>query len=186
VTWRGLLALGISGGLLPCPSALVVLLSAIALHRVAFGMLLIVAFSIGLAGVLTGIGLLLVYARRLYPRTLLTPFTDDVDLTDADRRAYASYAKAQRTKGFESVHVTFEHDGQYATAKRRGRVDEDHKPVDELVDGPADVERVARQRERARARERAAERAERGSKQWDAEEERGSKGTPAPAQQQEE
>jgi ABC-type nickel/cobalt efflux system permease component RcnA len=68
VTWRGLLALGISGGLLPCPSALVVLLSAIALHRVAFGMLLIVAFSIGLAGVLTGIGLLLVYARRLFER----------------------------------------------------------------------------------------------------------------------
>ncbi|MEO7912302.1 MAG: sulfite exporter TauE/SafE family protein [Roseiflexaceae bacterium] len=68
VTWRGLLALGISGGLLPCPSALVVLLSAIALHRVTFGMLLIVAFSIGLAGVLTGIGLLLVYARRLFER----------------------------------------------------------------------------------------------------------------------
>ena len=66
MTWRGLLALGISGGLLPCPSALVVLLSAIALHRVAFGMLLIVAFSIGLAGVLTGVGLLLVYARRLF------------------------------------------------------------------------------------------------------------------------
>jgi nickel/cobalt transporter (NicO) family protein len=68
VTWRSLLALGISGGLLPCPSALVVLLSAIALHRVAFGMLLIVAFSIGLAGVLTGIGLLLVYARQFFER----------------------------------------------------------------------------------------------------------------------
>jgi len=68
VTWRSLLALGISGGILPCPSALVVLLSAIALHRVAFGMLLIVVFSIGLAGVLTGIGLLLVYARRLFER----------------------------------------------------------------------------------------------------------------------
>jgi nickel/cobalt transporter (NicO) family protein len=66
ITWRSLLALGISGGLLPCPSALVVLLSAIALHRVAFGMLLIVAFSVGLAAVLTGIGLLLVYARRLF------------------------------------------------------------------------------------------------------------------------
>ena len=62
----GLLALGISGGLLPCPSALVVLLSAIALHRVVFGMVLIIAFSVGLAGVLTGIGLLLVYARRLF------------------------------------------------------------------------------------------------------------------------
>jgi nickel/cobalt exporter len=68
ITLRGLLALGVSGGLLPCPSALVVMLGAIALHRVAFGMLLIVAFSIGLAGVLTGIGLLLVYARRLFER----------------------------------------------------------------------------------------------------------------------
>lgn len=68
VTWRGLLALGISGGLLPCPSALVVLLSAISLHRVGFGLLLIVAFSLGLAGVLVAIGLALVYAGRLVER----------------------------------------------------------------------------------------------------------------------
>ena len=53
---------------MPCPSALVVLLSAIALHRVAFGLLLIVAFSLGLAAVLVGIGLLLVYARHLFQR----------------------------------------------------------------------------------------------------------------------
>ena len=44
---RGLVSVGVSGGLLPCPSALVVLLAAISLHRVAFGMLLIVAFSSG-------------------------------------------------------------------------------------------------------------------------------------------
>lgn len=68
VTWRSLLALGISGGLLPCPSALVVMLSAIALGRVAFGILLIVFFSLGLAGVLTAIGLALVYAGRLFAR----------------------------------------------------------------------------------------------------------------------
>ena len=64
VTWRSLLALGVSGGLLPCPSALVVLLSAISLHRVGFGLLLIVAFSFGLASVLVAIGLALVYAGR--------------------------------------------------------------------------------------------------------------------------
>ncbi|MCA1567599.1 MAG: sulfite exporter TauE/SafE family protein [Acidobacteria bacterium] len=64
VTWRSLLALGISGGLLPCPSALVVLLSAISLHRVGYGMLLVVAFSVGLAVTLTGIGLAFVYAGR--------------------------------------------------------------------------------------------------------------------------
>ena len=68
MTWRSLLALGVSGGLLPCPSALVVLLSAIALHRIAFGLLLIVAFSLGLAAVLVGIGLVLVYARQLFAR----------------------------------------------------------------------------------------------------------------------
>ncbi len=66
--WRGLVALGVSGGLLPCPSALVVMLGAIALGRVAFGLLLIVAFSAGLAAVLTGIGLVLVYARRFFER----------------------------------------------------------------------------------------------------------------------
>lgn len=64
ITWRSLLALGISGGLLPCPSALVVLLAAIALQRVGYGLMLVVAFSAGLAGVLTGIGLLFLYARR--------------------------------------------------------------------------------------------------------------------------
>lgn len=61
--WSSLLALGISGGLLPCPSALVVLLSAIALGRIGFGLALVSAFSLGLAAVLTGIGLMLVYAK---------------------------------------------------------------------------------------------------------------------------
>jgi nickel/cobalt transporter (NicO) family protein len=61
---RSLLAVGISGGILPCPSALVVLLAAISLHRVAFGMVLIVAFSLGLALSITGIGLAAVLAKR--------------------------------------------------------------------------------------------------------------------------
>ena len=65
VTWRSILALGISGGILPCPSALIVLLSAIALGRVGFGLALVLAFSAGLAGVLTAIGLLFVYAGRM-------------------------------------------------------------------------------------------------------------------------
>lgn len=68
VTWRSLLALGISGGLLPCPSALVVMLGAIALQRIAFGLLLITAFSLGLAGVLTGFGLVLVFASKFFSR----------------------------------------------------------------------------------------------------------------------
>jgi inner membrane protein YhjD len=55
-----------------------------------------------------GLELNVVRVRRLYPRALLAPFTDAVQLTDADRRAYDSYAKAQRHKGFERVEVTFD------------------------------------------------------------------------------
>jgi len=65
ITWRSLVALGISGGLLPCPSALVVLLASISLHRVGYGLVLVVAFSVGLASALTAVGLLFVYAGRL-------------------------------------------------------------------------------------------------------------------------
>jgi ABC-type nickel/cobalt efflux system permease component RcnA len=68
ITARGLLALGVSGGILPCPSALVVMLGSIALGRVAFGLLLVVAFSLGLAITLTGVGLLVIHARRLVER----------------------------------------------------------------------------------------------------------------------
>ncbi len=68
VSWKSLLALGVSGGLLPCPEALMVLLITIAAHRVLFGLLLIVSFSTGLAAVLVGFGLLLVYARGLFAR----------------------------------------------------------------------------------------------------------------------
>lgn len=68
VTWKSLLALGVSGGLLPCPSALVVLLSAISLNRVGYGLLLVIAFSVGLAATLTAVGLLFLYAGRLLKR----------------------------------------------------------------------------------------------------------------------
>lgn len=73
------------------------------------------ALVLGLIGVIWlaavigvfGIEVNVVLDRRLWPRALLTPFTDRVNLTDADRRAYASYARAQRHKGFETVEVTF-------------------------------------------------------------------------------
>jgi nickel/cobalt transporter (NicO) family protein len=68
VTARRLLALGISGGILPCPSAMVVMLGAIALHRIAFGLVLVLAFSLGLALTLTSVGILVVHARRLLER----------------------------------------------------------------------------------------------------------------------
>jgi ABC-type nickel/cobalt efflux system permease component RcnA len=68
VSPRELLALGVTGGIVPCPAALVVLLSALSLNRVGFGLLLIVAFSLGLAAVLIAIGILMVYAQRLMAR----------------------------------------------------------------------------------------------------------------------
>jgi ABC-type nickel/cobalt efflux system permease component RcnA len=68
---RGLLGVGVAAGLLPCPSALVVLLSAIALHRIGLGLALILAFSVGLAATITGIGLVAVLARRAFGRLRL-------------------------------------------------------------------------------------------------------------------
>jgi uncharacterized BrkB/YihY/UPF0761 family membrane protein len=76
-----------------------------------------------------GMELNVVLARRLWPRALLTPFTDDVDLTHADRMAYTSYARAQRHKGFEEVTVNF--DEQDAEAARD-------------PDDPQDAERAER------------------------------------------
>src|SRR3984885_3543627 len=61
---RELLMLGITGGIVPCPAALVVLLSAFSLHRIGFGLFLITAFSLGLAAVLVIVGLTMVYAKR--------------------------------------------------------------------------------------------------------------------------
>jgi high-affinity nickel-transport protein len=61
---RELCMLGITGGIVPCPAALVVLLSAFSLHRIGFGLYLITAFSFGLAAVLVIVGLTMVYAKR--------------------------------------------------------------------------------------------------------------------------
>jgi len=65
---RALLGVGISGGLVPCPTALVVLLAAVSLHRVGYGLVLILAFSVGLAAAMTAIGLLAVAAKRTFSR----------------------------------------------------------------------------------------------------------------------
>jgi nickel/cobalt transporter (NicO) family protein len=67
ISWSGLVALGASGGLVPCESALVLLLTAIALRRVGLGLLLLVSFSLGLALVLMAIGILVIYAKNLLP-----------------------------------------------------------------------------------------------------------------------
>ncbi len=64
--------MGVSAGLIPCPSALVVLLGAMAQHELALGMLLILAFSAGLAATLTGLGLAVVYGNRFTSRLSFT------------------------------------------------------------------------------------------------------------------
>jgi len=65
VTWKNLLALGISGGLLPCPSALVLMLSAISAGRIGYGLILTTVFSFGLAATLTAVGLIFLYGGKL-------------------------------------------------------------------------------------------------------------------------
>jgi nickel/cobalt transporter (NicO) family protein len=72
VTWKNLLALGISGGLLPCPSALVLMLAAIANDRIGYGIILTVFFSIGLAATLTVVGLIFLYAGKIFDSPALS------------------------------------------------------------------------------------------------------------------
>jgi ABC-type nickel/cobalt efflux system permease component RcnA len=68
LSWRGIVAMGAAAGLIPCPSALVVLLGAVAQGEIALGMLMIVAFSLGLAATLTGLGIAVVSAGRVLGR----------------------------------------------------------------------------------------------------------------------
>ena len=67
ITWASLTTLAVSGGLVPCESALVLLLGAIALGRIGLGLLLLISFSLGLAGVLMAIGGIVLYAKRALP-----------------------------------------------------------------------------------------------------------------------
>ena len=67
ISMKSLIALGASGGLVPCPSALVLLLAAVSVGRTGFGLLLLVSFSLGLALVLMATGLVVLYAKRFFP-----------------------------------------------------------------------------------------------------------------------
>jgi nickel/cobalt exporter len=67
-SWKGLGVIALSGGLLPSPSALIVLLAAVALHRIAFGLVLVGVFSVGLAAALTIVGVLVIKARTYATR----------------------------------------------------------------------------------------------------------------------
>ncbi len=83
-----------------------------------------------------------VRAGHLYPRALLTPFSERVDLTEGDQAAYASYARAQRHKAYEKVDVTFEKDGQHgpsaaAGSPPDGRAGNDDEPAGPRPPAPA-------------------------------------------------
>jgi ABC-type nickel/cobalt efflux system permease component RcnA len=77
LTWRSLFVLGLAGGIIPSTNALIILLSTIATGRAAYGLVLVIAFGLGMAVVLGGVGLTLVLARdrleRLPSRTILRP-----------------------------------------------------------------------------------------------------------------
>jgi membrane protein len=81
-----------------------------------------------------GLEVNVVLTRQLYPRALLTPFTDSVDLTEADRRAYADYAKAQRHKGFQRVRVSF-------SPRKKGSAAEEARPSPDGSGPPGDGKR---------------------------------------------
>jgi nickel/cobalt transporter (NicO) family protein len=72
VSLKSLIALGASGGMVPCPSALVLLLISISLGHIGLGLLLLVSFSLGLAGVLMAIGMLVIYAKQWLPDPVRT------------------------------------------------------------------------------------------------------------------
>ena len=97
-----------------------------------------------------------VLSLNLYPRALLTPLTDDVDLTEGDLEAYAGLARAQRLKGFQTVQVSFEFDGQFRTGKAAR--EEEQREADLAR---AETERRAEESRLARARRRASDRAAR-------------------------
>ncbi len=68
ISWRSLIALGISGGLVPCPDAIAILLIAITINRIGFGLSLIISFSLGLAVILIAIGIVMVQSKQLFLR----------------------------------------------------------------------------------------------------------------------
>jgi YihY family inner membrane protein len=103
-----------------------------------FGLVLGLIGIIYIAAVmaLLGIQTNVVLVRRLWPRALLTPFTDAVQLTEADRRAYTSYARAQRHKGFETVYVRFSETAPTETGPTETAQDglpQRHEPVAPVV-----------------------------------------------------
>lgn len=114
-----------------------------------FGLVLGLIGIIYLAALMAvlGVEVNVVLARRLWPRALLTLFTDNVDLTDADRRAYASYAQRERHKGYENITVRFdERSGSthefplpvVAQERRNGGAKADVPPPGEPAESPAD------------------------------------------------
>ena len=96
------MAIGISGGLEPCPSALVLLLSAIALRQIAYGLVLIGGFSLGLASVLTSLGVAAVYGQQWLEKS---PFGAGVmqRLSVVSAFAYGLHRLGSDNDGFDGI-----------------------------------------------------------------------------------
>jgi membrane protein len=103
--------------------------------------LLFLAASCGVIGVEVNV----VRRERLYPRALLAPFTDAVHLTEADRRAYASYAKAQRHKGFQHVEVSYDDTREPGSTASGEEAARPAQPLGRVGDHPVDERLAGRQ-----------------------------------------
>ena len=106
ITLGSLMALGASGGLVPCPSALVLLLSAISLGRVGLGMLLLVGFSAGLAVVLMGMGVLVLCVGNLLPASQRVTGSRAFRLLPVASAALITCVGLVMTGGFAGDHST--------------------------------------------------------------------------------
>jgi YihY family inner membrane protein len=127
--WRNVL----TGGLLAAASWLVLQAEATVYiaHRLSHASQLYGSFAVVLAllgyiflqalAVVIGAEINVVLHQRLWPRALKAPFTDDVKLTDVDRRLYTLYARAQRFKGFERIEVEFDEDDDASAPPTRAQ-----------------------------------------------------------------
>lgn len=105
-----------------------------AIFALVLGLLALIYLA-SLIGVI-GVEINVVLALGLYPRALLTPFTDDVELTDADRKVYTRRAQAQRHKGFQTITVSFEGGGSRGAPADRGAREPHRAHGLDGLDGP--------------------------------------------------
>lgn len=68
ITWKSIVTLGLSGGIVPCPDAIAILLLAVSINKIFLGLSVMISFSFGLALVLISIGLIMVYSKNIFSK----------------------------------------------------------------------------------------------------------------------